>query len=207
MYIAQQLKEKNIAEYLLYMWQVEDILRAHHLDPDELKQNYLAQFRATEETEKEMEEWYSHLIRMMKEEGIQEGGHLQINRNIILWLTDLHNQLLQSSKFPFYTAAYYKALPYIVELRNKGDKKDVSELENCFDALYGVMLLRLQHKPISNETAKWQRLISTMPALAASLASRYSPWGLSCVSSSASTMAITLPSVYQRSSGSSRSTS
>ena len=61
MYIAQQLKEKNIAEYLLYMWQVEDILRAHHLDPDELKQNYLAQFRATEETEKEMEEWYSHL--------------------------------------------------------------------------------------------------------------------------------------------------
>ena len=83
MYIAQQLKEKNIAEYLLYMWQVEDILRAHHLDPDELKQNYLAQFRATEETEKEMEEWYSHLIRMMKEEGIQEGGHLQINRNII----------------------------------------------------------------------------------------------------------------------------
>ena len=153
MYIAQQLKEKNIAEYLLYMWQVEDILRAHHLDPDELKQNYLAQFRATEETEKEMEEWYSHLIRMMKEEGIQEGGHLQINRNIILWLTDLHNQLLQSSKFPFYTAAYYKALPYIVELRNKGDKKDVSELENCFDALYGVMLLRLQHKPISDETA------------------------------------------------------
>ena len=44
--------------------------------------------------------------------------------------------------------------PYIVELRNKGDKKDVSELENCFDALYGVMLLRLQHKPISDETAK-----------------------------------------------------
>ena len=94
------------------------------------------------------------VIRMMKEDGIQEGGHLQINRNIILWLTDLHNQLLQSSKFPFYTAAYYKALPYIVELRNKGDKKDVSELENCFDALYGVLLLRLQHKPISDETAK-----------------------------------------------------
>ena len=126
------------------------IIKRNH----ELKQNYLAQFRATEETEKEMEEWYSHLIRMMKEEGIQEGGRVQINRNIILWLTDLHNQLLQSSKFPFYTAAYYKALPYIVELRNKGDKKDVSELENCFDALYGVMLLRLQHKPISDETAK-----------------------------------------------------
>ena len=77
--------------------------------------------------------------------GVQDAGvptYYVVAIAVILWLTDLHNQLLQSSKFPFYTAAYYKALPYIVELRNKGDKKDVSELENCFDALYGVMLLR-----------------------------------------------------------------
>ena len=103
MYIAQQLKEKNIAEYLLYMWQVEDILRAHHLDPDELKQNYLAQFRATEETEKEMEEWYSHLIRMMKEEGIQEGQpeHHPVAHRLaqptvaVLQVSVLHGCLLQ----------------------------------------------------------------------------------------------------------------
>lgn len=165
MYIARQLKEKNIAEYLLYMWQVEDILRAHHLNLDELKHNYLAQFEATGETGKELEEWYGHLIRMMKEEGVQTEGHLQINKNVILWLTDLHNQLLQSSKFPFYTAAYYKALPYIVELRHKGDKKDVPELENCFDALYGVMLLRLQHKQVSEETAKAVADISKLLAM------------------------------------------
>ncbi|MCD8317515.1 MAG: DUF4924 family protein [Paraprevotella sp.] len=154
MYIAQRLKEQNIAEYLLYMWQVEDIIRTNHLDPDEVKRNYLVQFKATGKTEKELEEWYTHLIRMMREEGVQEHGHLQINKNIILLLTDLHNQLLQSSKFPFYTAAYYKVLPYIVELRNKGDRKDIPELETCFDALYGVMLLRLQKKSVSEETAR-----------------------------------------------------
>ena len=27
--IAQQLKEKNIAEYLIYMWQEEDLIRAN----------------------------------------------------------------------------------------------------------------------------------------------------------------------------------
>ena len=32
MYISQQLKKKNIAEYLLYMWQVEDMLRASNFD-------------------------------------------------------------------------------------------------------------------------------------------------------------------------------
>ena len=26
--IAQQLKEKNIAEYLIYMWQEEDLIRS-----------------------------------------------------------------------------------------------------------------------------------------------------------------------------------
>lgn len=154
MYIAKILKEKNIAEYLLYMWQVEDIIRAYHLDIDELKANYLSKFKVTGEQEKELEEWYSNLIDMMRSENVQKSGHLQINKNIILILTDLHLQLLHSPKFPFYSAAYYKALPYIVELRNKGDKKDIPELENCFDALYGVMMLKLQKKEVSEETSR-----------------------------------------------------
>ncbi len=32
--IADRLKEKNIAEYLIYMWQVEDLLRANNCDID-----------------------------------------------------------------------------------------------------------------------------------------------------------------------------
>lgn len=154
MYIARQLKEKNIAEYLLYMWQIEDILRANRLDMDRLKANYLQQFQCTGEAQKELEEWYAGLIRMMQEEGVQESGHLQINKNIILLLSDLHQQLLKSPKFPFYTAAYYKVLPYIVELRSKSNAKDLPELETCFDALYGVMLLRLQKKAVNDETAR-----------------------------------------------------
>ena len=29
MYIAQELRKKNIAEYILYMWQVEDLSLIH----------------------------------------------------------------------------------------------------------------------------------------------------------------------------------
>ena len=40
---------------------------------------------------------------------------------------DLHLQLLRSPKFPYYNSAYYKVLPYIVELRAKGaDKRSLS---------------------------------------------------------------------------------
>ena len=85
-------------------------------------------------------------------------------------LTDVHNELLKSTKFPFYTATYYKALPYIVELRNKGQNKDTFELETCFEALYGVMMLRLQQKVISKET---DLAIADITKLIASLSDYY----------------------------------
>ena len=170
MYIAKQLKEKNIAEYLLYMWQVEDIIRAHSLNIDQLKESYLKKFQLKDAEQKALEEWYQHLIDMMHAEGIETKGHLQINKNIIILLTDLHNELLKSTKFPFYTATYYKALPYIVELRKKGQNKDTFELETCFEALYGVMMLRLQQKVISKET---DLAIADITKLIASLSDYY----------------------------------
>lgn len=101
----------------------------------------------------------------MRRENVMEKGHLQINKNIITWLTDLHLQLLRSSKFPYYSAAYYKALPYIVELRAKGANKEEPELETCFEALYGILLLKLQKKEISEETKKAQQAISGLLAM------------------------------------------
>lgn len=154
MYIAKQLKEKNVAEYLLYMWQVEDLIRANHLDIEELKKNYISQFKPSPEQEKEMTEWYANLIEMMRSEQVQEKGHLQINKNMIILLTDLHLQLLNSPKFPFYSAAYYKALPYIVEIRARNNNRDLPELESCFEILYGVMLLKMQQKAVSADTQK-----------------------------------------------------
>lgn len=154
MYIARQLKEKNVAEYLLYMWQGEDLIRANHLDIEELKTNYISRFNPSPEQEKEMVEWYTNLIEMMRSEQVQEKGHLQINKNMIILLTDLHLQLLNSPKFPFYSAAYYKALPYIVEIRARNNNRDLPELESCFEILYGVMLLKMQKKAVSADTQK-----------------------------------------------------
>ena len=153
MFVSRELKKQNIGEYLLYMWQVEDLIRAYGCDAERLRDEYVPRFtQYTEEQKKELAQWYADLIDMMRREEVLQKGHLQINRNIILLLTDLHNEVLKSPKHPFYSAAYYKALPFIVEIRNKGGNKDAIELENCFEALYGTMLLRLQQKPVSPET-------------------------------------------------------
>lgn len=154
MYIAEQLKKKSVAEYLLYMWQVEDTLRAYNLDTEKMATEYIPQFKLDAEKSEALKGWYESLIQMMREEGVAEHGHLQINKNILILLNDLHTQLLKSSKHPFYSAAYYKALPFIVELRAKSaESQEKGEIENCFDALYGTMLLRAQKKDISAETA------------------------------------------------------
>lgn len=167
MYISQQLKDKNIAEYLLYMWQVEDLIRANDLDTDKIRLNLIDRYQVSEEEKNNLTEWYGNLIRMMYEEGVQVKGHLQINKNIIIQLTELHAGLSRSPGFPFYHAAYYKALPFIVELRARKDSQNESELETALEALYGIMMLRIQQKPISEETTKAIGAISSFISLLA----------------------------------------
>lgn len=160
MYIAQELRKKNIAEYLLYMWQIEDLIRAYGCSLARINKEYISKFEYTDDQKEEMIDWYGNLIKMMNLEGKRESGHLQINAIIIQELNELHNNLLQSTKFPFYNAEYYKVLPFIVELRNKGDK-DINEIETCMNALYGTMMLRLQNKTISPDTEHAIKEIST----------------------------------------------
>ena len=126
MYISQQLRNKNIAEYLLYMWQVEDTIRAFDCSLSRIKREYIERFDYDEEQE------------------------------------ELHVMLLNSTKFPFYSAEYYKVLPFIVELRNRGAVKEQSEIETCFNSLYGLMMLRLQKKEISPNTSHAVKEISTL---------------------------------------------
>jgi hypothetical protein len=134
------------------MWQVEDLLRANEFSLDKIKALLVEPYALPSGQAEELLQWYSNLIDMMRYEGVKESGHLQINRNVIINLTDLHLRLLKSPKVPYYSAAYYKALPFIVEFRTKSDGREKNELENCFDALYMVWLLKLQKKDINPET-------------------------------------------------------
>ncbi|WP_279171108.1 DUF4924 family protein [Prevotella nigrescens] len=181
MLVAKELRKKSIAEYLLYMWQIEDIIRAYQCSLTKIRKEYIDKFNYTDAQKDEEEDWFGDLLRMMNQEGCRENGHLQINKVIMQSLNELHAQLLTSSKFPFYSAEYYRVLPFIVELRgktkqvadrmarkNEANLKEIaanlghSEIETCFDVLYGVMMLRLQKKEISRETETAVKEITTL---------------------------------------------
>ncbi len=156
MFIAQQLRKTSIAEYLLYMWQTEDLIRAYGCSLTRLRKEYIARFDYTDEQKEELTDWFGNLVTMMNQEGKRQQGHLQINQIVVQDLTELHLALLNCSKFPFYNAQYYKVLPFIVELRKKSEDTTMAsqpnEIETCLNALYGTMLLRLQEKEITPNT-------------------------------------------------------
>ncbi len=121
------------------MWQVEDIIRAYDCSLTRIKREYIEQFGYTPEQKAELVDWYGNLVRMMN-----------------------NGALLQSAKFPFYSSEYYRVLPFVVELRHRGADKQEHEIQTCFNALYGTMMLRLQKKPVTPETEHAIREITTL---------------------------------------------
>ena len=171
MIIALQKKKENIAEYLLYMWQVEDLLRACQLDESAIDNMLTMRFgqypTMTDETMSHIRQWYMDLNQMMLSEGKRKSGHLQINENVIIELTDLHLRLLKNGQDAIYTSCYYSTLPIIVELRSKSGAEKKGEIETCFTALYGKLLLHLQGKEVSSETDLAMKQISKFIGLLA----------------------------------------
>jgi hypothetical protein len=129
-------KKDNIAEYILYLWQMEDYLRA---------------FPQNAEATEELHE----LNEMMHREGIMEGGHLALANNALNELIDLHAQLLDEDAM--YRAAAIRLQPSLNVLKAKTDRPTMPDIEACLVLLYQIMLLRLQKRPISPETASVQQ--------------------------------------------------
>lgn len=177
MLIALQKKQENIAEYLLYMWQVEDLLRACQLDEQKIEQLLVGRYKNLEGiTDVQLEQtrqWYVQLRDMMLTEGHRDSGHLQITQNVLIDLTDLHLHLLKQGQDAIYTSCFYSTLPYIVELRGKEGEEKVGELETCFTALYGLLLLRMQKKEVSDQTQVAMNQISKFLGL---LSEKYKEW-------------------------------
>ena len=165
MIIAKRKRKENIAEYLLYMWQVEDLIRANRFDMDSIRRTVIAHYAQPASVKEEIAQWYQELIDMMRSEGVMEKGHIQLNKNVIIALTDLHLRLLRSTKEMVYGATYYKTLPYIVQLRAKSGGEELPEIETCFNALYGYLLLKMQHKEVSAETTEAIKQITAFLAL------------------------------------------
>jgi hypothetical protein len=170
MFVAKEKRKTNIAEYILYMWQVEDLIRAHQFNIDLIETNLISQYSQPAKIKNDIKEWYADLILMMHEEGIRQRGHLSFLKSLMDDLSGFHLRLLNNGDEQQYHQLYLKASEYINELKSKSGENARSDVETCMNALYGLLLLRLKKKEISKET---EHAMSTFSKMIAVLSRRF----------------------------------
>lgn len=170
MIIAEQKRKENIAEYLLYMYQVEDMIRANQLDIDSIENTLINKFEVPYDVKREMREWYKTLITMMRDEQKEQSGHLNIMENTAEQLSEMHIQILKQGIDNAYKETYNKAKTHIEALRMRSGHSKESDIQVALNGLYGLLILKLKKTLITEETSM---AFETIRELVAELSSRY----------------------------------
>jgi hypothetical protein len=170
MFVAQQKQQENIAEYILYMFQIEDLIRAYNFDLERIITEYVQPQLPDHSFVDQYRQWYKGLISQMQSQRIEKLGHLHDVKDVLVELSYLHNMLLNMSKDEKYKVLFETATPYIEEFKDKSNLKDKNHIELLFHAMYMKLLLRLKKQEISAET---EEAFDAMRVLLAYIARTY----------------------------------
>ncbi len=162
MLIAKKTKENNIAEHVIYMFQIEDLIRANNLDLDSIINGIIAPQISDEALLKEYTAWYAGLIKQMKSEGIEKQGHLSDINEIIMELLMLHNTMLNVLNDKGYKERFEKALPALKDFQAKSNSANINIVEVGVNALYSKMILKLKGQKFTASTEEAFAHISQM---------------------------------------------
>lgn len=144
MYIAQQKRHENIAEYILYLWQLEDLLRALKFSPEAIYTSLVQNSDYDEQTKQQIFMWYMSLAGLLREEGKEERGHLSHTLHLIGDMENLHLQLLELPIGATYRTLWAPLKEELPRLRIVIARDGISDIELCFRALYATMLYRIK---------------------------------------------------------------
>ena len=170
MIIAELKKKENIVEYILYMRQLADIMRANNMDIHRIDELLVSKFEVSEKEKRKIHNWYQDLINKMHNENIVVGGDLKEIKDLIAVLNKIHLTLLNDKEEYRHHELYTWAKPNIDEYKKLSRSNSDNEIEICIDAMYALLLLKLQNKSVSEETAQ---AMQTFGSLLANLADVY----------------------------------
>lgn len=145
--VAKQKYKENIGEYIIYMYQMEDLIRAYDFDLEDINQYVISHYPVSSEEKSNILQWFTELAGQMKAEGLHQKGHLaQVQRHVDS-LARLHWDLLKSDGV--YFGLYQEAKPHILELvLEAGEESPGHEIQICINGIYGLLLSRLHGKTV-----------------------------------------------------------
>lgn len=142
--IAQAKRKENIAEYILYLWQIEDLLRALQFSPEAIYSQLVAPRDVEEEQKHIFLLWYMDIVNLLRKEGKDESGHLEHTLHLIADMHNLHLQLMHHPIGEHYRKTFARLAPQLPSLRAMVKKEEISDTELAFRALYATMLYRIK---------------------------------------------------------------
>lgn len=152
MIIAEQKRKENIAEYLIYMYQVEDLIRANGFEMQRIEQNIIQQFDVDYSVKRDMFEWYKGLVDRLISEEKQKKGHMNFLLRITNEMDELNREILQGPLNSEFKDAYNRAKENIDALRMRAGHGAETDVQLAMNGLYGLLILKLQKSEISEET-------------------------------------------------------
>ena len=155
MIIAREKKKNNIAEYILYMWQIEDIIRACNFDINILNEKIIKQLNVEDYLFEEVYVWYSDLIDKMKKQGITKQGHLDFLNKQVEVLNSFHLSLLSNPKEIKYQEIF-NSIPNPVFVLDY-DSLEILDCNASVESVYGYGKEKIVHKPFLNLFLKGER--------------------------------------------------
>lgn len=162
MLIAKKTKENNIAEHVIYMFQIEDLIRANELDLDTIMNTIISPQISDEVILAQYKSWYANLVKQMKSEGIQKQGHLSEINEIIMELLMLHNTMINVLNDKGYKERFERALPALKDFQAKSNSNNINLVEVGLNALYSKMILKLKGQKFTPSTEEAFANISQM---------------------------------------------
>ena len=167
--IARQKRDENIAEYILYIWQLEDLLRALKFDPRAVRDTLVTPRDASEEWSRQALEWYMEIAELLTKEGKTEGGHLDHTLHLVGEINDLHMMLMEQPAGRKYRDLFERLAPALPALRSTLGRDDVSDIELAFRALYAAMLYKMK----GDHTEAATEVVALVSPVVAALADMY----------------------------------
>ena len=167
MLVAQKKRKENIAEYILYMWQIEDTIRALRFDAEALHDYIQKGYRLPPQEMREVEQWYEEIAMELQLRDAVEAGHLARLDELLLRLQELCDKLLKDPSQTLFASLYYAVLPAVVQLRKHAGGHDYKEVEAAFVAIYGYLTLKNRGAEVSPETEKSVKQFSAFLAFLA----------------------------------------
>ena len=173
MIISQEKRQTNIAEYILYMWQTEDLIRSFFFDINKISENIVEQYDVSIEEKAKIKQWYSDLIEMMEMEKLRKVGHVQMLTNIVNDMNILHVTLLNMPSEMEYQRTFATAQDHILELEKKMPGEKINKIQSSLNGLYGILILKIQQKELSKNT---EAAVEKIAKLLSALSKKYIEW-------------------------------